>query len=70
MLESNIHYCRALQFFQGKVAHRFVAILVFLLLSSAAMLAQEVRASVSGTVTDPQGAAVAGAQVAIKNLDT
>jgi hypothetical protein len=32
--------------------------------------AQEVRATISGTVTDPAGAVIAGAQVQVKNLDT
>ena len=31
---------------------------------------QEVRATLSGTVTDPQGAAIAGANVEVKNIDT
>ena len=43
--------------------------LAFLLLWSSSVFAQ-VSATVSGTVTDPSGAAVAGAAVAAKQLDT
>src|ERR1044071_5595160 len=39
-------------------------------LVAAATWAQESRAIISGTVTDPQGAAVPAAVVDIKNLDT
>ena len=42
--------------------------LFYLLVSP--MPAQDVRATVSGTVTDAQGAAVGSAQVEVKNLDT
>ncbi len=53
-----------------KLAKIPIAICAFLLLISSALFAQEVRATVSGTVTDAQGGAVAGAQVEVKNLDT
>ena len=34
------------------------------------LASQEVRATLSGTVSDPQGAAIAGARVEVKNIDT
>src|SRR5690348_16387646 len=39
------------------------SVLALLLLSGTAMMAQEFRASLTGTVTDPSGAAVPGATV-------
>lgn len=46
------------------------AICALLLFTSGALLSQEVRATVSGRVTDPQDAAIAGAQVEIRNVET
>ena len=43
---------------------------VFLLLASANLLGQTFRGTILGTVTDPSGAVVAGATVAVKNLGT
>lgn len=40
------------------------------LLVSACALAQSTYSEILGTVTDPTGAAVEGARVRIKNLDT
>ena len=47
---------------------RLTASLSFLLLASTAAFAQ--NASVTGTVTDPSGAAIAGANVTALNVDT
>jgi Carboxypeptidase regulatory-like domain/TonB dependent receptor len=43
---------------------------LFLLLSSTALLAQTFRGTILGTVTDPQGAVVAGAKVTVHNANT
>jgi Carboxypeptidase regulatory-like domain len=49
----------------------FVGILAFFLLfSSASLRAQTTNGSIQGTVTDPSGAAVGGANVTGRNLDT
>ena len=55
-----------------RVADKAPILLAFALALSfhSAVLGQEVRATLSGTVTDPQGAAIVGAQVEIKNTDT
>ena len=44
--------------------------LVFLLLVSASLFAQTFRGTILGTVTDPQGAVVAGAEVTVHNVNT
>jgi hypothetical protein len=49
---------------------RSAAAVLLLLLASAAAFAQEFRGSLTGRVTDPNGAAVPGASVAVKNVDT
>ena len=49
---------------------RSIAALLLLLLAFVAASAQEFRGSVTGQVTDPNGAAVPGAVVVIKNVDT
>jgi hypothetical protein len=50
---------------------KLLCILAFLLLASAAALhAQTTNGSIQGTITDPSGAAVAGANVTARNLDT
>ena len=50
---------------------RFLTIsLLSLMVSSGVLLAQESRATLTGTVTDPQGAAVPGASVVAKYLAT
>jgi len=43
-------------------------IVLFFLLASSSTWAQDARASVSGTVTDPTGKAVTGAKVTVKNV--
>jgi hypothetical protein len=47
-----------------------VGMLVILLLSFANIFGQEFRGTITGTVTDPQGAIIPGATVAVKNLET
>ena len=47
-----------------------LAVLSFVLISGGSLLAQTFRGTVLGTVTDSSGAAVPGATVTIKNLDT
>ena len=48
----------------------FVGMLVIFLSSCATIFGQEFRGTITGTVTDPQGAVVPGATVAVKNLET
>src|SRR6266566_10112003 len=43
---------------------------VCMLLVSTSLLAQTFRGTVLGTVTDPQGAVVAGAKVSVRNINT
>jgi Carboxypeptidase regulatory-like domain/TonB dependent receptor/TonB-dependent Receptor Plug Domain len=43
---------------------------LFLLLASGSLVAQTFRGTILGTVTDPQGAVIAGAKVAVRNVDT
>src|SRR5256885_489609 len=45
-------------------------LVLFLLLSSATLLAQTFRGTILGTVTDPQGAVVPGAKVTVHNINT
>ena len=49
---------------------RSAAVVLLLLLAFAAASAQEFRGSLSGNVTDPNGAALPGATVEIKNVET
>jgi hypothetical protein len=42
----------------------------FLFLSNSALVAQELRGSVRGTVTDSSGSVVAGASAMLRNVDT
>ncbi len=46
------------------------AVLALVLCTSFDAHAQVITAAVRGTVTDPQGAAVAGADVSVTNVDT
>src|SRR5262245_5345478 len=45
-------------------------VLILMLLSSPLLLAQTFRGTILGTVTDPQGAVVAGAKVTVHNVNT
>jgi len=45
-------------------------VLVFVLLAAVSLSAQTFRGTILGSVTDPQGAVVAGATVTVKNLGT
>ncbi|HEX8369384.1 MAG TPA: carboxypeptidase regulatory-like domain-containing protein [Pyrinomonadaceae bacterium] len=47
-----------------------VGMLVIFLFSFVTIFGQEFRGTITGTVTDPQGAVVPGATVAVKNLET
>ena len=47
-----------------------LSVLLWLLLVSSSLLAQTFRGTILGTVTDPQGAVVAGAKVTAHNIDT
>src|SRR6266705_2268589 len=49
---------------------RFSKLVVFLLLGAAVAAAQETRGDISGTVTDSQGAMIAGMTVTVTNVDT
>jgi hypothetical protein len=48
----------------------FAASLALALLLTASAVGQETRATLSGTITDPSGAAVAGAKLHLVNVDT
>src|SRR5580658_2137321 len=45
-------------------------VLVFVLLAAASLAAQTFRGTILGSVTDAQGAVVAGAKVTVKNVAT
>lgn len=47
-----------------------VSLCVFVLLLSSMVAAQEFRGTIAGTVTDPNGAVIPGAAVAVKNVET
>src|SRR6059058_4785155 len=47
-----------------------LSVLLWLLLVSSSLLAQTFRGTILGTVTDPQGAVIAGAKVTVKNVNT
>jgi hypothetical protein len=48
----------------------FLVIAIFALVGQSALLAQAVNGTISGIVTDPSGAAIAGATVEVKNTAT
>ena len=54
----------------SKHLRRACLALSFVLIAGAFASAQEFRGSITGTVTDPNGAAVAGATVTVKNVET
>jgi Carboxypeptidase regulatory-like domain/TonB dependent receptor/TonB-dependent Receptor Plug Domain len=60
-----VRICKS--FFAGSLAVSLAAFLLFAALPSSA---QTFRGTILGTVTDPSGAAIAGAGVAVKNLNT
>ncbi|MBI1354220.1 MAG: hypothetical protein GC160_07730 [Acidobacteria bacterium] len=47
-----------------------VRLVALLLLTTAGMFAQQGGGTISGTVLDPQGAAIPGAEIEVKNVDT
>ncbi|MGB7232070.1 MAG: carboxypeptidase-like regulatory domain-containing protein, partial [Candidatus Acidiferrum sp.] len=47
----------------------FSAVLIFLSFGAHGVLAQDVTASIYGTITDPSGAAVVGATVTVKSVE-
>jgi hypothetical protein len=49
---------------------RCSSFIFFVLLVSSSLLAQTFRGTILGTVTDPQGAVVAGAKVTVRNVNT
>src|SRR6266446_3401487 len=55
---------------KSRVIFSLLAVLALTLGTSLAARAQNITASVRGTVTDQQGAAIAGADVTITNVDT
>jgi len=55
--------------FYGR-ARIFFAIAVFAVIGVAALLAQAVNRTISGTITDPSGAAIANAMVQVRNNAT
>src|SRR5215472_15766376 len=56
--------------FMGGLANKFLAMLVLLLCLSCATFSQNITATLTGTVTDSSGAAVAGAAVTLHNNGT
>ncbi len=54
---------------KGSILRQF-ALLVIFLVFGCSLYAQETRGTFSGTVSDPSGAPVVGAQVAVTNVDT
>src|SRR5215475_4039040 len=52
------------------VGRRIAHILAISLLATATLSAQESRATLTGTVTDPQGSPIPGATVVAKNVAT
>lgn len=49
---------------------RFITTFIFVLLSAVCLCAQSPQATVTGNVTDPQGASIVGAQVVAVNMET
>src|SRR5579864_5509029 len=55
---------------KGGIIKRCSGFIFFVLLISSPLLAQTFRGTILGTVTDPQGAVVAGAKVTVRNVNT
>src|SRR4029077_442422 len=53
-----------------KTVRNFLSVCVLIVCAASVALAQAGRGSISGTVTDPGGALVAGAQVVLRNPET
>src|SRR5713226_1404418 len=53
-----------------RIPMRVRTILAFVVLAATSLLAQTFRGTVLGTVTDPSGAVVSGAKVAVRNVNT
>ncbi|MBP6001841.1 MAG: carboxypeptidase regulatory-like domain-containing protein [Pyrinomonadaceae bacterium] len=49
---------------------RFIGLMIILMVGAATAFGQEFRGAINGTVSDPNGAAVAGATVTVKNVET
>ncbi len=54
----------------GGIMKRCSCFILFLLLTSGFLFAQTFRGTILGTVTDPQGAVIAGAKITVKNVNT
>jgi len=54
----------------GGIMKRCSGFILFFLLTSGSLLAQTFRGTILGTVTDPQGAVIAGAKIIVKNVNT
>src|SRR5258708_22820906 len=57
-------------FLKGAAMKLRTSFAVCMLLVSTSLLAQTFRGTVLGTVTDPQGAVIAGAKVTVRNVNT
>ena len=55
---------------QKKLHGKLILMAVILMIGSMAVLGQEFRGTIAGTVSDPNGAVVAGATVLVKNRAT
>ncbi|MGB5013966.1 MAG: carboxypeptidase-like regulatory domain-containing protein, partial [Pyrinomonadaceae bacterium] len=55
---------------QKKLHGKLILMAVILMIGSMAVLGQEFRGTIAGTVSDPNGAVVAGATVLVKNMAT
>src|SRR5690348_15945001 len=55
---------------QRRIVMRVGTILAVIVLAASALLAQTFRGTILGTVSDPSGALVSGAQVTVRNVNT
>lgn len=56
--------------FAGRVGYGLAGVVVAMAALTAAAFGQEFRGTITGSVTDPNGAAVAGATVTVRNVET